>query len=507
MYHRRYIVRTQAALALRKVGALDALEKFLSDPDPRLRRAALDGLIDWRYWFGPGNQPISTEQFTPGMLAAITKILSDPEESWYVKAGALMALKLAPAKDIQERYKLIEPWIKHSDWWMRDAAFEALTGLAKDDALYLKILPTLLTMATSEYHTMPREWMMNHLNAALRQKKPESDAGKLILAELRKGVTTSEIKSGDRSPEGGHNVMETLKICLRNDPTLAVALATALKPRFSELQTGDIVGIVAAPSANPSGEPFGFFTLLEKLDSKQRKELTDILYTDYRPEIAKRLRSYNDYEEAHRPGIVSTIIDLAKLRNPTVGWKPIGKVPSSELVWRFKTFDPILEKDQVPTREKRRHRDIRLTDDLKGWFKPDFDDSKWSAGRAPIGRGTYKQGKNVFANQSDWGNGEFIVARTTFEVENLDYDSYRLSILNPQGFKVYLNGHQIVGYIWWQTKPHYAPWPLGSGEVAHLKKGTNVIAVYSNVEYDEKTKVPFGQVDCFIEGLKTSDLQ
>ena len=32
MYHRRYIVRTQAALALRKVGALDALEKFLSDP-------------------------------------------------------------------------------------------------------------------------------------------------------------------------------------------------------------------------------------------------------------------------------------------------------------------------------------------------------------------------------------------------------------------------------------------------------------------------------------------
>jgi len=507
MYHRRYIVRTQAALALRKVGALDELEKFLSDPDPRLRRAALDGLIDWRYWFGPGNQPISTEQFTPGMLAAITKMLSDPEDSWYVKAGALMALKLAPAKDIQERYKLIEPWIKHSDWWMRDAAFEALTGLAKDDALYLKILPTLLTMATSEYHTMPREWMMNHLNAALRQKKPESDVGKLILAELRKGVTTSEIKSGDRSPEGGHNVMETLKICLRNDLTLAVALATALKPRFSELQTGDLVGIVAAPSANPSGEPFGFLTLLEKLDSKQRTELTDILYTDYRPEIAKRLRSYNDYEEAHRPGIVSTFIDLAKLRNPTLGWKPIGKVPSSERVRRFKTFDPIVEKDQLPTRERRRFREIQLPVELRDWFKPDYDDSQWSAGRAPIGTGLYKQGGVSFANQAQWGKGEFIVMRTTFGVDALDYDSYRLSILTPQGFKVYLNGHEIVGYGWWQDKPHYAPWSLGSGEVTHLKKGTNVIAVYSNVEYDEKTKVPFGQVDCFIEGLKTSDLQ
>ena len=40
-----------------------------------------------------------------------------------------------------------------------------------------------------------------------------------------------------------------------------------------------------------------------------------------------------------------------------------------------------------------------------------------------------------------------------------------------------------------------------------MKKGTNVIAVYSNVEYDEKTKVPFGQVDCFIEGLKLKDLE
>ena len=40
------MIRTQAAKALRKVGAFDELEKLLSDPDPRLRRAALDGLID-----------------------------------------------------------------------------------------------------------------------------------------------------------------------------------------------------------------------------------------------------------------------------------------------------------------------------------------------------------------------------------------------------------------------------------------------------------------------------
>jgi hypothetical protein len=437
------------------------------------------------------------------MLAAITTILSDPEESWYVKAGALMALKLAPAKDIQGRYKLIEPWIKHSDWWMRDAAFEALTGLAKDDALYLKILPTLLTMATSEYHTMPREWMMNHLNAALRQKKPESDAGKLILAELRKGVTTSEIKSGARSSEGAYNVMETAKICLQTDPTIAIALATALQPRFSDFGTGDLVALVAAPNANPEGRPSGLFTTLEKLPAQQREELTDVLFKVYRQELIKRMNAEKGEDQA----LVDTIIDLTKLRNPGAGWKPLGKVPPAERTWRFVSFDPLTEKDQVHPREKKRFRDIQLPDELKGWHAPDYDDSKWNQGGAPVGTGDFKQGGVSFRNKSDWGKGEFLVMRTTFDVDALDCDSYRLSILARQGFRVFLNGHELDTYVWWKDMPHYRPIVLGAGEIKHLKTGTNVLAAYGNVEYDNKTQAPCGQMDLCIEGLKKSDLQ
>ena len=501
MHHRRYIVRTQAALALRKVGALDELEKFLSDPDPRLRRAALDGLIDWRYWFGPGNQPISTEQFTPGMLAAITKMLSDPNESWYVKAGAMTALKLAPAKDIQERYKLIQPWIKHPDWWMREAAFFALSGLAKDDALYIKILPTLLTMATSENHTMPREWNKNHFEAILRDKKPESEAGKLIVAGMKKAVSATEIKSGARSGEGAYNVMEVVKLCLHTDPTLAASLAMAVRPRFADFSTDDLVNLVGAPSAYPAGNPFGLYTVLEKLDPKQRGDLQKVLLQTYRPELLKRLRA----EKNAKPELLNSVIDLTKLAKPKAGWKPIGKLPPSERTWRFKSFDATEEKDQLPTRERRRFRDFAMSEDLKNWFKPEYDDSKWTSGRAPIGTGTYKSGNDFFTNQSDWGKGEFIVMRTTFDIDALDFDSYRVSILCPQGFRIYLNGHEIAAYGWWQDKPHYAPWASVSAE--HLKTGTNTIAVYSNVDYDQSTQAPYGQVDCRIEGLKLSDLE
>ena len=65
VYHRRYMIRTQAAKALREVGAIDELETLLRNADPRVRRAGLDGLIDYNYWFAIGRKPISTEQFSP----------------------------------------------------------------------------------------------------------------------------------------------------------------------------------------------------------------------------------------------------------------------------------------------------------------------------------------------------------------------------------------------------------------------------------------------------------
>ncbi len=511
IHHWSYVVRTQAARTLRKVGALDELEKFLSDPDPRLRRAALDGLIDWNYWFGPGNSPISTEQLTPGMLAAITKMLSDPEESWYVVEGALMALKLAPANEIQQRYKLIKPWTKHADWWLRDASFRALSGLEKDDALYLKILPTLLDLATSEYHTMSRDSMMGHLNSVLQAKKPESEEGELIVAALRKAVSTSEIKSDHRSQEGAYNVVQAMKFCMESDPSTALDLAQALKPRLGSIGNGDLMNIVGSPSRNPGGERASLYSAMNKLNPNQREKLKGLLYDTYRPALVKRYQAGDAIgdDAAVRPALVNTLIDLKKLRDPNAGWKPLGKVKPSERVWRFKSFDPMVEKDQLQIKGKEWHRfrDIQLADDLKDWFKPGYDDSRWKSGPAPIGKGVYKQGNASFANQSEWGAGEFIVMRTTFEVDALDFDFYRLAILSPQGYKVYLNGHEIVGYGWWGDRPSYGGWELDSSKIQHLKKGTNVLAAYGVMAYDPQTKQPLAQMDLMIEGLKLSDLK
>ncbi len=504
LYHRRYMIRTQAAKALREVGALGELEKCLGNPDPRVRRAGLDGLIDYNYWFAMGRKPIATEQLSPGMLKAIKKMLSDPEESWWVVDGALMALKLASAKDIQACKPLILPWTQHRDWWLREASFMALSGLQKDDTLYLEILPTLLTMVTDEYHTQPRSRMLAHLKGALKSNKRTSRVGQLILDGFQDAVKTSEIKSGIRSPEGAHNVFEVAKACLQEDPATAVVVAKMIQQRFKLFAASSLVQLVATPNSNREGKPYGLYTTLEQQSGQQREELTDILFNVYRQELIQRMDAE---KEGDNQSLVDTIIDLTKLRQPVAGWQPVGSPTLKDRIWRFKSFDAQIEKDRLHTREKKRFRNIQMPEDLEGWHRVDYDDSQWETGRGPIGMGVHSARGVSFDNRSDWGTGEFMVMRTSFDVDALDCDSYRLSVLAKQGFHVYLNGHKIHTYIWWKDMPHYRPIVLESSHIKHLKKGTNVLAAYGNIEYDKKTHEPAGQMDLCIEGLKMSDLK
>jgi len=504
VYHKRYMIRTQAAKALRKTGALDELESLLRNPDPRVRRAALDGMIDYNYWFAIGRDPIRTEQFTPAMLAAIKNMLSDPKESWWVVDGALMALKFAPAEDIMACKSLVMPWTTHSDWWLRESAFAALSGLERDDALYLEVLPTMLEVMASEYHTQPRERMLGHFKNALRRKNATSPAGKLIVSGLRNAVGTSEVMPGERSPEGAYNIAQAAKVCLQDDPVSAMAIARVIRQRFDVFSTGDLIQLVATPNSSRENPPYGLYTTLERQSPELRRELTGILCNDYLRELSGRMKTEGGVNEA----LIDTIIDLAKLRNPVAGWTPLGGTKPADRVWHFQSFDPQTEKDRKHPREKKRFRDVQLPPQLEGWFEPAYDAGTWNKGRAPIGTGVCRgRGGVSFENRSDWGAGEFLVMRTTFQVDDLDHDLYRLSILARQGFHVYLNGRRIETYVWWKDQPHYRTILLSSRDTRHLKKGTNVLAAYGNVEYDQRTGEPRGQMDLFIEGLKLSDLQ
>ena len=187
-------------------------------------------------------------------------------------------------------------------------------------------------------------------------------------------------------------------------------------------------------------------------------------------------------------------------------WKPVGKPLPEDRIWRFATINATEKKDTLQKYDGRRFRDITLPAGMENWYMPDFDDSKWTSGKAPIGKGAWKHsGITLDKSPSTWGKGEFLLMRTTFEIEDLNGESYRIAVLARQGFHVYLNGQKIHTYIWWQDKPQYGSIVLGKEQIKHLKKGKNVLAVYANDQYDLNSPEHYAAIDVRIESITNAD--
>ena len=189
-------------------------------------------------------------------------------------------------------------------------------------------------------------------------------------------------------------------------------------------------------------------------------------------------------------------------------WKPFGNPLPEDRIWRFATIDAEEKKDRMEKYDGRRFRDITLPAGMENWYAPDFDDSQWASGKAPIGKGVWKDsGITLEESPSKWGDGEFLLMRTTFEVEDLNVESYRIAVLARQGFHVYLNGQKIHTYIWWQDKPQYGSIVLGEEQIEYLKKGKNVLAAYANDQYDLNSPEHYAAIDLRIECITKADQQ
>ena len=195
-------------------------------------------------------------------------------------------------------------------------------------------------------------------------------------------------------------------------------------------------------------------------------------------------------------------------------WKPLGKPLPEEQIWRFATVDATEKKDQMEKRD-RRFRDITLPAGMEKWYMPDFDDSKWTAGKAPIGKGFFENWGHTLHElnfdkfPSRWGAGEFLLMRSTFEVEELNCESYRIAalVIGHQGLNIYLNGQKIHTTNRSPGHVRYASIVLNKDQDKLLKKGKNVLAAYSNEIYNGggTSSESFAAIDVRIEGITKAD--
>jgi hypothetical protein len=528
--HARCVVRGAAAKALCFNRQYGEIEKLLGDPDPRMRRTALDGINDNHPWFtGPvvGKNALKAEQYTPAMKGGISRILSDPDEAWFVVEGALHALHHAPVDLVEKNISRILPWTKHEDWWLREAAFRALMGLQKDERLFVENLPTLIDVMIKEYPFCSRYQMKEQLKAALLEWKKDSTVGKMIVAGFTRAALESKVVPDEgknrRSAEGTHNILDVALASITSAPETAADLAEALAKGgvVKSLDTGNLMKIVKAPDGHVHDRFIGLYPALDKVPADQKSRLTDLLYGVFRPELVRR------HQTAEKPDskLIDLIVELTELKKPISGWEPIGTPKPSERKWRYRSFDPVVEKEKLhprigPPKRLRDEKALTLPEGLDGWHRPEFDDGAWKSGKTPIGVGTFMShghGRGwtyrpnfSYENNADWGDGEFIVMRSKFDIDDLDYDYFRISILADQGYHIYLNGHKIHTYIWFVHYPEYRRIMLGPKEIKHLKKGVNTLAARGVVRFEKNKNSdgyhPVGQMDLHIEGLRESDI-
>ena len=96
---------------------------------------------------------------------------------------------------------------------------------------------------------------------------------------------------------------------------------------------------------SPGKRVLGLFSALETLDKKERRELVDLLYNDYLPELVKRWKEDRAVDPHWKMKRIDTICDLQRLKDKDAGWQILGS-PPAETVWRFASFDPLSEKDK-----------------------------------------------------------------------------------------------------------------------------------------------------------------
>lgn len=111
-----------------------------------------------------------------------------------------------------------------------------------------------------------------------------------------------------------------------------------------------------------------------------------------------------------------------------------------------------------------------LANPVKGWEKPDFDDSTWPRGKAGFGRA----GTPGAVVRTDWHTTE-IWLRREFDLDDSPRDRLRLYVHHDEDADIYINGVLAARLSGYSTT--YEDWPLSNEALAALRPGRNTLAV------------------------------
>ena len=101
--------------------------------------------------------------------ALMLGMVNDPEESWWVVLSAMDVLGSAKAELIVPHVDRLVHWLKHDDWWLRNATLTALTPVVADERSYKKVLPAIGELVRTNQRSALTKGLLPGIRAKIKE--------------------------------------------------------------------------------------------------------------------------------------------------------------------------------------------------------------------------------------------------------------------------------------------------------------------------------------------------
>lgn len=360
-------MRAATARTIANAGRDHLLLELLESRDPRGRHSGAVAIS------GPfKGRPLPAERLTDEMVAALARMINDPDESWWCACEAMNAIRLARPELIAPHVDRLAHWLKHEDWWLRKAAMTALTPVSTDTRYYRKILPIVGKMISTNERAValsPVVGVVRQLQTA--DPEVQKYAVEVLAQAYREFPKTLNAPGGQDLSAGVRYLLQAIARNLSGVPGGFDALYAAARERFPEqsLPHKDLYLAAEAsrfgPEVKKAFQPILNKQLVPEYIGKNRKRLLD--------ELDKRL-----------PGrTVDGLVGLyRKAGTDEYDWKPWGP-RRDQIEWQYHSFDP---QDGKLWERGGRYRKVEWPDGMDKWYTSEFDPGAagWKTGRAPF---------------------------------------------------------------------------------------------------------------------------
>ncbi len=347
------------------------LAESLTDPDARVRRAALEGILQ------PG---ASQKLLTQDVFDRIIAMLKDPQESFFVKEIALRVVGTANVDWLVPHVDLLTSYLKHDEWWLQHSAIYSLLPLMTDLRTYQKVIPEFAELARTNplYNvTSPLRW--GALASTLTNAKPEVQ--ELAKSKLKESFI-NHVKLNTRSMPAMEKAndanLEFIASSITRMPGGYDMLYQIAKQRFPDQTLPYQTLFLSADASQFSPE----------LKKAVRETIVQSLIPEYIGRFRKKLQMEAQSEIAKLlwPYPIEGLVSLYQSAGINdYDWKDIGP-KSNEMKWQYLSFDPA---EKMPLDAgTARYRPVTLPKGTENWLKPDFKPQApdWKTGLQPIGQ-------------------------------------------------------------------------------------------------------------------------